>query len=511
MTGRLPFDPQKMAARAVGAGAAPVGAPAGGVSGAGVAGGGAGGPSPLSVSQLAGIIDQALRDRVPAPVRVMGEISNFTHRTHWYFALKDASSVVSCVMFQSAARQAGFVPAHGLQVVATGRVEFYAPRGGVSLRVEKLEPVGAGALELALRQLVEEARALGWLEEARKRALPVFPRRVAVITSATGAALQDVLNTCRRRCPGVEICTLDVLVQGAAAAPEVARAIRWVSAHAARLDVQTLIVTRGGGSIEDLWAFNDREVARAIVECSIPVAAAIGHETDTTLAELVADARCSTPTQAAMRCTPDAGALAEQVASVRARLRAGLANALRAGRQEARSLQARLNGAAAQVVGRAGRRMALAAGRLESQRPAAVHARRRAGLDVLSARLHAAMLARVRENADTLTRTPAQLHAAASELLRRRGEQLASLTRQLTLVGPESVLGRGYSVTFGPGGTVVRRAQDVAPGQGLTTKLAEGTVKSTVDGLADLGVRHGRRRRATTRTDDGQAGLFDGG
>src|SRR5690606_19502471 len=167
--------------------------------------------APLTVSDLAARITRAL-DTLPQTIRVVGEVSGFTDRTHWYFALKDDSAVVNAVMFAPKARRAGFALKNGIQVVATGRIEFYRPQGKVTLIVERLEPVGAGARDLALRQLIEEVRALGWLDDARKRPLPTMPRRIGIITSRNGAALQDVLDTLRRRCSAVEVALIDVRV-----------------------------------------------------------------------------------------------------------------------------------------------------------------------------------------------------------------------------------------------------------------------------------------------------------
>ncbi|NUQ51244.1 MAG: exodeoxyribonuclease VII large subunit [Phycisphaerales bacterium] len=174
----------------------------------------------LTVTQLAGAIDSALKSGVPARVRVIGEVSGFRDRTHWYFDLKDANAVVSCVVFQFAARKVGFTPENGREVVVSGRIDFYAKAGKVSLIADKVEPIGAGALELAYRALVEELRGLGWFDVARKRRVPSFPRKIAVVTSRTAAALQDVLVTMKQRCPAVGVLLADVRVQGDGAAAE---------------------------------------------------------------------------------------------------------------------------------------------------------------------------------------------------------------------------------------------------------------------------------------------------
>lgn len=469
---------------------------------------------PLTVAQLAGLVEQAVA-KLPRALRVVGEVSNFTDRTHWYFSLKDAEAVVSCVMFQSAARRAGFTPAVGQQVVVTGSCEFYRPQGRLTFRVEAIEPVGAGALELALRKLIEECRALGWLDVSRKRELPSFPRGIAVVTSRTGAALQDVLDTVRRRCPGIPVSLVDTIVQGPEAAPRVAAAIRWVSANAARLGIDVLIVTRGGGSMEDLWAFNDRAVAEAIVGCSVPVAAAIGHESDTTLAELVADERCATPTQAAMRCTPDRAELLEQVDALADRLRQSVQAEARRLRERAVSVGRHLVLSARQRVADAARRLDRGSARLESHKPAAVYERRRARLAEAERLLHKAVARRLA--AIDLAAPARDLDAALVAATKSAGARLTLAQRTLELIGPQSVLARGYSVTFGPDGQVLRSAAGVHAGQPLTTRLADGRVESIVrgEGVADPvpeatpmpAARPVRVRRRGPRRDDGP-GLF---
>lgn len=461
---------------------------------------------PLSVSQLAAQIGGVVDHGFPAAVRVVGEISNFSNRTHWYFAIKDAGSVLSCVMFANRTRGVGFVPEQGQQVLLTTRVEVYEPAGKLTLNVERIEPIGAGALELQLKRLVEELRALGWLSEDRKRALPIMPRTVAVITSRKGAALQDVLDTMKKRCPAVGVALIDVLVQGAAAAPDVERAIDWVSANADRFGIDALLVTRGGGSIEDLWAFNEKRVARAIVECSIPVVAAIGHETDTTVAELVADLRCATPTQAAMRLTPDAAALNQQLNQTGKRLRLAVTRNVADHRDALRALSAQLLSTTRDRLSRARRTIDGLALRLERAKPTSISAQRRARLEQLQSRLGSAVAARLRDAGHATASLTAGLHTAMRHRLVRSTDALSALDRQLRLVGPEQVLGRGYSITLLPGGKVVRRPSDASPGQAITTRLAEGELTSVVG--SSLLVPLPRPRRKKPAVDDGSPGLF---
>ncbi len=439
----------------------------------------------LTVSQLSRLIDETLKDRLPSPLRVIGEISGFRDRTHWYFDLKDADAVLSCVAFANVARGAGFVPENGMEVVITGRVEHYGKQGKTQIYAQKIEPIGAGALELAFRRLCEELRQAGYFDPSRKRALPTFPRRVAVLTSKSGAALQDVLDTMRKRSPAVGVALVDVRVQGDQAAGEIATALRALSAQHERFGIDAIILTRGGGSMEDLWAFNERLVADAVYECSIPIVAAIGHETDTTIAELVADERAATPTQAAMRLTPDREALIEQVSQLSRRLGRSLTTHLRHERQrllaaarhpafadpkgritqaqrELRQLALNLAGALRTNAGAAGLRLHRAEQRLLAQRPQRV----------------------IEQWRQQLEQDQARLALALKHGLTGKREHLHSLERQLEIAGPLSVFRRGYSCTLDEAGDLVRSIEQVQPGERLTTRVADGEIASTVDAVS---------------------------
>lgn len=488
MPARKRFDPDRMAASRAAGAPAPALFPGAAV-------------DHLTVTRLAQLIDGALKDKLPTGLKVAGEIGGFSVRTHWYFTLKDQDSAISAVMFASAAAKCRFRPGTGQRVLATGRVEFFAKQGRTQLYVTSMEPLGAGALDAQLRALIDEARALGWLDAARKRPLPVFPRRVAVVTSRTGAALQDVLDTMRRRCPAVEVAVVDVRVQGDGASGEVAGAIDWLSRNHAALGVDAVIVTRGGGSLEDLWCFNEREVARAVVSCAVPVVAAIGHETDTTLAELVADERAATPTQAAMRLTPDRSALLEQLAQLSSRS-AGLLS--RNIRQDARRLDAlarhpalsdpwyalerardRLTGASRRLTASlatalAGRRTSLErrGATLSRHEPRAVYAARRTALAHHGARLGRAVWGRL--DPAPIGALRSRLDGAWAVASDRRSASLDALARALSVVNPLSILSRGYSVTTLPGGEVVRSVSQAPGGTVIVTRLSDGSVESVV-------------------------------
>lgn len=478
MTGRLPFDPDRLkrGKRAEPGGETPPGSV--------VRTNQPSGPdAPWTVTQLAARIDSALKSGVPGRVRVVGEISSLSARTHWYFSLKDEGAVISSVIFASTARKLPAPPAQGDRVIASGRLDFYAPSGRVSLIIDSIEHVGQGALERELKARVEDLRARGWLDDAAKSDLPFAPARVAIVTSKDGAAVHDVIDTARRRYPSAVLMIVDVRVQGDRAAGEVSGAIRLLSRLSPAIGLDAIIVTRGGGSMEDLWAFNELAVAESIHDCQIPVVAAVGHETDVTLAELVADRRAATPTQATMLLLPDAEALDQELATHARNARATLVRRVQTERdrleriarrpmftEPARALDpahdrldrlARVLSAAARAkILTAERRLHQASARLERHQPGNVHARREERLRATGDRLERAIRARLSKAHDTLDALHRELHA----------------------VGPMQVLARGYSVTIGADGRLVRSPAQVTPGEELLTRLPNGSIRSKVVG-----------------------------
>ncbi|MEM1107522.1 MAG: exodeoxyribonuclease VII large subunit [Planctomycetota bacterium] len=423
---------------------------------------------PWSVAELADQIKSALTRNLPRRVRVVGELSNLSDRNHWFFSLKDESATIRSVMFASAARGVGFPVRDGMEVVATGRVDFYDAQGSVQLYVDRLEPVGEGARELALRAMIEELRGLGYFDPEYKKPLPGVPRKIAVVTSRSAAALQDVIDTAGRRWAGCELVLVDVRVQGEDAAPQIAAALKYLSENGKSLGIDAVLLTRGGGSIEDLWAFNERIVADAVFDCVFPIVAAIGHETDTTVAELVADLRCATPTQAAMTLVPDRAVLEQQVEQLARRMTLALQRRAEVGRH-------RVDAAARHPL---------------FHRPERLvdDARQRVGL--LEQHLVTALPRRVADDQ----------------------KRLEAAVRTLEAVSPTNVLKRGYSYTLDGDGKLLRRSADAKPGSTITTVLADGKVSSTVDGgdgesPAAKPVRR-RLRGRPMKNDDGQPTLF---
>ncbi|MFN0131003.1 MAG: exodeoxyribonuclease VII large subunit [Phycisphaerales bacterium] len=459
--------------------------------------------APWSVAELSARVARAITAALPDRVRITGHVSGFRDRTHWYFDLGDAAreSVVSCVVFASSRSKAGHKPADGQEIIVTARLDYYAKQGRLTLIVESIEPVGASARELAFRRLVEELRSLGWLDPARKRPMPAFPRQIAVITSRTGAALQDVLDTLRRRAPFVAVAVIDVRVQGDDAPAEIAQALAASGARARTLGIDAILLTRGGGSADDLDAFNQRVVAEAIVACPVPVVAAIGHETDITLAEMVADVRAATPTQAAMRMTPDRAAMLDQLDALGSRMGAAARQhaararerltrlarrpvlldprtILTARAERMRQFVARLAAATGTAISGTGRNLERLSSRLDGVRPARVLAARAHRLTRAESALAAAMDRR---------RTAANPRALAERLARalptalnRRRAHLDALERQLHALGPLAVLERGFSYTRHEDGRLIRSAADVRTGEAIRTQFASGEVRSVV-------------------------------
>jgi len=294
----------------------------------------------LSVEQLNHQIRQLIEGEL-GTVWVQGEISNFKAHTsgHFYFSLKDSKSQVSAVMFRGFNSRLKFKPVDGLEVIVRGRVSVYEPRGSYQIVCEMMEPVGAGALQKAFEQLKDKLKREGLFEQTRKRPLPAIPRHIAIVTSPTGAAIRDMLNVLSRRNRGVPVTLVPTLVQGEGAAPQIVEALRKATLLP---NVDVIIVGRGGGSIEDLWAFNDEKLARAIAACPVPVISAVGHEIDFTIADFVADLRAPTPSAAAELVVKNTADVAHRVESLQKMLTLAISRFLKLEAQKLQTLSVRL-------------------------------------------------------------------------------------------------------------------------------------------------------------------------
>lgn len=394
---------------------------------------------PLTVTQITRQLKDCLEGNFPA-VAVRGEVSSAMQAAsgHVYFTLKDEKAQLRVVMWSRVARRVRFDVTDGIELVAIGRIELYPARGSYQLVVEELIPEGIGPLELAFRQLHDKLSAEGLFEPARKRPLPRYPRRIALITSPTGAAIRDLLQVITRRWRAVDILIVPVPVQGDRAAPAIADAF----ARVARLRTLDVVVTgRGGGSLEDLWAFNEEIVARAIAGCPCPVVSAVGHEIDVTIADLVADHRALTPSEAAERIVPDMVELRERLSYAAGRLAASLRE-----------------------------RASLARSQLEM---------------IESRRVLMHPFERLHREEEQLDEWHRRLIHAARTRQRRAGEEVGRLAASLNALSPLNVLQRGYSITQGPDGTIVRKAGDVVPGDRIITRLHQGRLVARVESVDD--------------------------
>jgi exodeoxyribonuclease VII large subunit len=392
----------------------------------------------LSITELSRRLKAIVEMAFPV-VCVEGEISNFSRATsgHIYFTLKDENAQIRAVLWRSAAQRVRFDLHDGLHVVAAGPIEIYAARGSYQLVVERLVPQGIGPLELAFRQRYEKLAAEGLFATERKRALPRFPRRIAIVTSPTGAAVRDLLQVITRRWPACDLVIVPVPVQGEQAAPAIAAGLR-TATRLPRVDV--IVTGRGGGSLEDLWAFNEENVARAIFASPIPVVSAVGHEIDVTIADLVADKRALTPSEAG-----------ELVVPQRTDVLSDLAH-----------LAARMQSAGGEAVRRRGLTLDALAARRALARPIALVRDRQRLLDELARRMDRGIRRRTE----------------------RASHELRSLGAHLDALSPLKVLARGYSVTRRAAtGEIVRRAEDIQIGERIGTILAEGRLTSVVESV----------------------------
>jgi exodeoxyribonuclease VII large subunit len=486
---------------------------------------------PLSVGAVNSLVNQILCGALPPTFYIAGEVSNFRtyDRGHAFFTLKETGAELPCVLWKDSLARLPFRPKDGMAVIARGTVKLYEPQGKLQLYVETLLPQGTGGLELAFRQLCEKLKAEGLFEHARKRPIPRVPQRIAVITSRTGDVLHDVLTTAHRRFPGLHILLFPVRVQGPEAAGEITRALEALNHHNRQYAIQNpeapnqkskiknqkskilpsppsidlILLVRGGGSLEDLWAFNEERLARAIVASTIPIATGIGHEPDTTIADLVGDLRGPTPTGITELTIPDVRTLATEV-DARAtlltrdlrRLLTAAENAVErnalaltaAGREIVRQRTTRLD-SLRRMVERIEPRHAIAQGwrRVEEgerRLATTIAARVRHGGDALNRLTHrlertspAIRIERARERVETLA---SRLRAAGGLRLKNSLHQLETLAEQLRVVSPQAVLDRGYSITQLKDGTIVRTTSQVKKGDLLRTRLAEGDIESVV-------------------------------
>lgn len=433
----------------------------------------------FSVSELNSAVQRLLEGEF-ANVWVAGEISECRNHTsgHFYFTLKDGQSQLKCVLFKGTARFAKFRPQDGLAVLARGRLDVYEPRGEYRFLVDLLEPQGAGALQLAFEQLKKKLQAEGLFDAARKREIPKLPRRIGLVTSPAGAVIRDILHVLDRRFPGLHVRVFPAQVQGENSVQQICDGLHFFSTNPW---ADVVIVARGGGSLEDLWTFNEEPVARTIAASSVPVISAIGHETDFTIADFVADLRAPTPSAAAelVVCTKESlveqlsGCRAKAVQAIRYRLILASRDLHQRGTERAATVVHRMIAKREQQFDELHDRMAnLAHRKIES---------RSRELAELSKRLDAANLrlrfARARHQQEILEQNLIKLATARLQDARRRREGLEA---HLTQLSPLAVLRRGYAIVSDSSNHVLRAATETAPGQPVNIRLHSGNLGAVV-------------------------------
>lgn len=391
---------------------------------------------PVSVSVLTEAIRYSLNKMFNA-VWVEGEVSGLSRPAsgHLYFTLKDKTAQLNSILWRTEASRLPFDLKEGQKVICSGYIDLYAQRGNYQLIVKKVQPVGVGALQLAFQQLKEKLSREGLFDPAAKKTLPRYPKNIAVVTSPTGAAIRDFQQVLTRRWPMTNVLVVPVRVQGDGAAGEIASAVNSLQAMHGKIDV--IVVTRGGGSIEDLWSFNDEGVCRAVFASKIPVISGVGHEIDVTLCDLVADVRALTPSEAAERLVPDRTVFGKQLANVESRMRGAVAGKI----ETARLILDRFT-----------------------------HHRRLTH-----------PLEPIERRAMDVDDSEQRLHVQMQRLMESHRREVSRLAEKLELVSPLGILGRGYSLTTETSGAVVRSAKQVDAGDVIETKVADGTILSRVE------------------------------
>jgi exodeoxyribonuclease VII large subunit len=434
----------------------------------------------LSVRELNFAAKQLIEAGLPL-LWVRGEISNFVSAAsgHWYFSLKDEQAQVRCVMFRHKSQYLEFKPANGMQVEVLALATLYEARGDFQLTLEKMRPAGLGALYEAFERLKAKLEAEGLFDAERKRALPLLPKQIGIVTSPQAAALRDVLRTLANRMPNVPVLLYPTPVQGEGAAQKIAQAIKTASQRA---ECDVLIVCRGGGSIEDMWAFNEEVVARAIAASHIPVVSGVGHETDFTIADFVADLRAATPTAAAQAVVPDRQELRQRLAQQRRHLLRAVSRRFEQGMQQVDFLQRRLVHPAQRIQQQGERLDAL------QQRMRLAHANsmqhRQGSSNTLWQRLRGLRpdMARLQEQQSSQAR---RLSAAMQRIVDRHDAKLAALQQHLQHLDPQRVLARGYSMVRDSQGNIVVSSERIKLGEKLDIRFAQGGARAVVQEKSD--------------------------
>jgi exodeoxyribonuclease VII large subunit len=407
-----------------------------------------------TVSQVNSLIKGILDNNLPGRLTISGEITDWRphHSGHCYFSLKDENSTLPCAMWKSNFAKVKFQPENGLAVLATGFVDVYVPHGRYQFIIDKLIPAGVGALQLAFEQMVKKLQAQGFFDEAHKKPIPEYPERIGILTSESGAAIEDIKDSIWNRWPCVKLFLYPVPVQGEGAAEEIAAGLRDVNRRNQKLKLDVLIVGRGGGSLEDLWAFNEEVLARAIYDSKIPVISAVGHEIDTTVADLVADARASTPTKAGVVAVPDMQIVLGDLESYQSSMESNVTLYINYCQQQLDETAGNMLDAAKQFLADRRERLYKSYEQIVKIEPHRLLGAMKGDLYILENRAVRAIEA----------------------VIHKRRMALTAQANLLAGLNPKSVLKRGYSITTNKQtGLLVKKPDDIKLGDLLITELAE--------------------------------------
>jgi exodeoxyribonuclease VII large subunit len=415
-----------------------------------------------TVSQVNSLIKVILENNLPSRLTVAGEITNWTvaRSGHAYFGLKDENALLPSVCWRSSLGKIKFEPENGLAVIAKGHIEVYSPHGKYQFYVDSMQPAGVGALQLAFEQMVKRLREQGLFDDLHKKPLPAYPERIGILTSESGAAVHDIQDSIHNRWPPAELFLYPVPVQGEGAAELIASAIKDINRRSRQLRLDLLIVGRGGGSLEDLWAFNEEVLARAIFDSKIPVLSAVGHEIDTTIADLVADARASTPTKAGVVAVPDMHEVLENIDNLKERLKSQITFLVHSSQQQSDELCIRLRSSVKHLLADTRNRLYAITEQVRQIEPHRL----------------------LRTKTLVVVNLKNRISKAIKAITNNCNLKLTAQTNRLAALNPKSILKRGYSITTNKKtGSLVRRPEDVKIADRLITELVnENFIESKV-------------------------------
>ncbi len=432
---------------------------------------------PLSISQL-NLEAQGLLEGSFPLIWLQGELSNLSRPSsgHWYFSLKDSRAQINAAMFRNRNRQVGFQPQNGQQILVRAKVTLYVPRGNFQIVVEHMEPAGEGALKAQFDALKAQLQAEGLFAQERKQPLPPWPNQIGVITSPSGAAIRDILQVLKRRCPSIPAVIYPAAVQGADAPGQLRQALQLATR---RNECDVLIIGRGGGSLEDLWAFNDEALTRAVAACPIPIVSAVGHEVDTGLTDFAADLRAPTPSAAAELVSPDLTQVTQRLSALQRRLKWVMAQQLRTPGDRLRHLTQRLRSPRHHLE-QSSQRLDELQARLQRQVRHQLRLTESRLLPVQQRLARISPLRLLEDRQQRLANLKQRLPQPVLRSMEQQQQQLGNLGKRLDTASPLQTLARGYSISF-KGKQAVRSVDQLRPGDTVTTRLQDGEFSARIE------------------------------